>query len=347
MKKLSTKYVVLILFGLVLVSLFGAINLGSIRLVGGTSLKIILNQLNPNWFDQTEWSLVEQNTVLLLRLPRVLLGAVVGAALAACGVGMQALIRNELADPFILGVSSGAGVFVSLDMIFGIFAFLGTYRLSLSAFLGALVVLIIVYSLALSRGRLKLSWLLLSGVILAMIFDGINSMIVLLAPNALGLHNAQFWLAGSLAGARWAYLTLPLVVLTGCGLFLMVNYRNLNALLLGEVQATGLGVNVPLFQKMLILMVSLLAGVTIAISGAIGFVGLICPHFARLLVGVDHRKVIPVAMLLGSLLVVWTDVLARCLFAPEELPLGILTALIGGPLFIFILRHKTGAPEDI
>jgi iron complex transport system permease protein len=177
----------------------------------------------------------------------------------------------------------------------------------------------------------------------------VTRIITLAAPNAQGLHNATFWMSGSLAGAKWGYLTLPLVVLLACMAVLMINYRGLNLLLLGDESAGALGINVRRLQKMLVLVSSLMAGVTIAVSGTIGFVGLMVPHFTRLLVGSDHRRVLPISALLGGILVVWVDVAARMLLAPEEMPVGILTAIIGGPLFIFLLkrssREKKGAAK--
>lgn len=279
------------------------------------------------------WEPLEQNIILGLRLPRVCLGMVVGASLAVCGVTMQALVRNELADPFILGVSNGAAAFATLGMLFGVFSFLGTYSLSISAFIGSAVTIIFVYTISRVRGRINITQLLLSGVAIAMIMDGVTNVITLSAPNALGLHNAEFWMAGSLAGARWAYLTLPLAVLVLCMIVLMLNYRGLNLLLLGDESAGALGVNVRRLQKLLVLVASLMAGVTIAVSGSIGFVGLMVPHFTRMIVGGDHKKVLPVSALLGGILVVWVDVAARTVIAPEELPVGILTAIIGGPIF--------------
>jgi iron complex transport system permease protein len=283
---------------------------------------------------------VEQNIVLVLRLPRVCLGLVVGASLAICGATLQALVRNNLADPFILGVSSGAAAFATLGMLFGVFSFLGTYSLSISAFIGAAITIIFVYVLSRVRGRINITQLLLSGVAVSMIMDGLTSVIKLGAPNALGLHNAEFWMSGSLASAKWAYLKLPLIVLILCMAFLLLNYRGLNLLLLGDDNAGALGINVRLLQKELILVASLMAGVTIAVSGTIGFVGLMVPHFTRLLVGGDHRKVLPIAALLGGILVVWVDVAARLIIAPEELPVGILTAIIGGPIFIVLLKRS-------
>jgi iron complex transport system permease protein len=264
----------------------------------------------------------------------------VGASLAVTGVTMQALVRNQLADPFILGVSSGAAATATLGMLFGAFSFLGRYSLSISAFIGSALTIIFVYMISRVRGRINITQLLLSGVAISMIMDGVTRIITLSAPNALGLHNATFWMSGSLAGAKWAYLTLPFAVLAVCVIFLMANYRTLNLLMLGEESAGSLGVNVKNTQKALVLAASLMAGVTIAVSGSIGFVGLMVPHFTRLLAGADHRRVLPIAALLGGILVVWVDVAARLLIAPEELPVGILTAIMGGPLFIFLLKRR-------
>lgn len=323
------------------VTLLLATGLGPVSVAPGTTAKILFSKipLIGSLIPQ-DWTELDQNIILSLRLPRVCLGLVVGASLAVCGVTMQALVRNSLADPFILGVSSGAAAFATLGMLFGAFSFLGTYSLSISAFLGAAVTIIFVYLISRVRGRINITQLLLSGVAISMIMDGVTSIIKLGAPNALGLHNAEFWMSGSLAGAKWAYLTLPLAVLVLCMAFLMIQHRGLNLLLLGDETAGALGVNVRLLQKELILVASLMAGTTIAVSGTIGFVGLMVPHFTRLLVGGDHRKVLPISALLGGILVVWVDVAARLIIAPEELPVGVLTAVIGGPIFIVMLKKS-------
>ena len=339
--ELNMGVVILILIIAALLTVMVATGMGPVSVSPETTARILLSKIPgigrnivPNWKP------VEQNIVLVLRLPRVCLGLVVGASLAICGVTMQALVRNNLADPFILGVSSGAAAFATLGMLFGVFSFLGTYSLSISAFIGAAITIIFVYVLSRVRGRINITQLLLYGVAVSMIMDGLTSVIKLGAPNALGLHNAEFWMSGSLASAKWAYLKLPLIVLILCMAFLLLNYRGLNLLLLGDDNAGALGINVRLLQKELILVASLMAGVTIAVSGTIGFVGLMVPHFTRLLVGGDHRKVLPIAALLGGILVVWVDVAARLIIAPEELPVGILTAIIGGPIFIVLLKRS-------
>ncbi|PWJ50138.1 FecCD family ABC transporter permease [Faecalicatena contorta] len=340
-EKLDMKVVILLLVAISIISVVLCLGLGPVYVSPGNTARILLSRI-PVIGDGIPhtWQQVEENIVIGLRLPRVCLGLVVGASLSITGVAMQALVRNHLADPFILGVSSGASAAATLGMLFGTFSFLGRYSLSISAFLGAAVTIILVYSLSRVQGRINMAQLLLSGVAISMIMDGVTRVITLSAPNALGLHNATFWMSGSLAGAKSGYLKLPFIVLLICMVILIINYRGLNLLLLGEESAGALGINVKRLQKLLILVASLMSGVTIAVSGTIGFVGLMVPHFTRLLVGGDHRRVLPVSALMGGILVVWVDVLARMLIAPEELPVGILTAIIGGPLFIFLLRRK-------
>lgn len=340
-KNRNIPLMITILLVMAVLTILLATGLGPVSVSPGTTARILLSEI-PILGDNiaVTWETLDYNIVMGLRLPRVCLGMVVGASLAVCGVTMQALVRNNLADPFILGVSSGAAAFATLSMLFGAFAFLGTYALSLSAFIGSAITIIFVYVISRVRGRINITQLLLSGVAVSMIMDGVTSIIKLGAPNALGLHNAEFWMSGSLAGAKWAYLKLPLLVLVVCMIFLMMNYRGLNLLLLGDESAGALGVNVRRLQKALILIASLMAGVTIAVSGSIGFVGLMVPHFTRMLVGGDHKKVLPLSALLGGILVVWVDVAARMIIAPEELPVGILTAVIGGPVFIWMLKKN-------
>lgn len=336
------KVIILLLLLGSIVSIILAIGMGPVSVDPVIVAKIMISKV-PFLTDHmvNDWTRLDENIVLGLRLPRVLLGMIVGASLAVTGVAMQALVRNHLADPFILGVSSGASATATLGMLFGVFSFLGTYALSISAFLGAAATIIVVYTISRVRGRINITQLLLSGVAIAMVMDAVTNIITLSAPNALGLHNAAFWMAGSLAGAKWGYLKLPFGVIIICITVLMVNYRALNGLLLGDDTAGTLGIHVRRMQKMLVLVASLLAGVTIAVSGSIGFIGLMVPHMTRLLVGSDHKRVLPVSALLGGILVVWTDIAARMLIAPEELPIGILTALIGGPFFIWLLKKNS------
>ena len=251
-KRIATLLIFLILASLL--SIILATGIGPVSVSPITTAKVLISKI-PFFgsFLPVSWDALSENIVLGLRLPRVLLGFVVGASLSVCGVTMQALVRNKLADPFILGVSSGASAFATLGLLFGTFSFLGVYSLSISAFFGAAATIIAVYVLSRHRGRINITQLLLSGVAVSMIMDGVTRIIKLSAPNALGLHNAEFWMSGSLAGAKWAYLGLPTVVLVLCMVFLMLNHRGLNLLLLGDESATSLGVNVSQLHKQIIL----------------------------------------------------------------------------------------------
>ena len=341
--RLSMKAILLTLIPICLLSICVTICLGPVTVPFTTTVNVILSQfpglreLVSGHYEQLDYSIV-----WMLRTPRVLLGFIVGASLAVCGVAMQALIRNKLADPFVLGVSSGASAAATLGMITGWFSFLGMFELTFTAFLGAAICIVVVYALSRTKGQVNIATLLLAGVAVAMIMDALTSAMALGAKNALAVHNLDFWMTGSLAGAKWAYLTVPLVVMLLCISYLMINYRALNILLLGDEAAVTLGINVERTQKVLVLIASLLAGTTIAVSGAIGFVGMMVPHVCRMLVGSDHKKVLPLSALLGGLLVIWTDVAARMVLAPEELPVGVLTAVIGGPCFIALLKSKSG-----
>lgn len=342
-KKPNTTSTIILLAILSVITIILATGMGAVWITPSSSAKILLSKIPIiGDFIKQDWLPVEYNIIINLRLPRVLIGMIVGASLSVCGVAMQALVRNRLADPFVLGVSSGASAFATLGMLFGTFSVFGIYYLPISAFIGSLATITIVYAISRVKGRINITHLLLSGVVLSMIMDNLTSIIKLSAPNALGLHNAEFWMSGSLAGAKWEYLTLPLAILLICIVILMLNHRGLNLLLLGEESAGALGANVGRLQKLLVIIASLMAGVTVSVSGCIGFVGLIVPHFTRLLVGSDHKKVLPVSALLGGILVVWVDVIGRIIIAPEELPAGILTAVIGGPIFIWLLKKNKG-----
>ena len=336
--KLKYKHYVLLMILLLIIVCIVAIGLGAVKVPFDRVVKIILSNIGFKF--EKDWSIVEYNIVMYLRLPRILLGALVGGSLAIIGVVMQALIRNKLADPFILGVSSGASVFATLGMLFGTFSVFGVYSLPLSAFIGSAITITFVYTISRNRGKIEITQLLLSGVAVSMMMEGVTRFIVLSAPNALGLHNATFWMSGSLASAKWSYLMLPAVILLICLIILMINYRSLNILLFGEETATTLGISVTKIQKLLIFIASLMSGVVISVSGTIGFVGLMVPHFSRMIIGSNHKKVLPFSLIIGAVLVVFVDIIARVAIAPEELPVGILTAIIGGPIFIYLLRKE-------
>ena len=280
-----------------------------------------------------------RQVVLDVRLPRAVMGGCVGALLALAGVLLQGFLRNPLAEPYLLGVSSGAGLAVTIALLAGVPAFIyGIYTVPLFAFAGALVALVAVYLLAQFRGRLMVTTLVLAGVVVS---SFLSALIMLLASTSTERFFEVFaWLMGHLqpvnSGAVswisiWTLLGLAAV---------WAQARDLNALMLGEEEAVSLGVRVEPFKRALFLLASLLTGAAVAVSGLIGFVGLVAPHAARLMVGSDHRRLIPASALTGAVLLLLSDTLARLVVAPAELPVGVVTALVGGPFFlVLLLRH--------
>ncbi|MDQ3250336.1 MAG: iron ABC transporter permease [Chloroflexota bacterium] len=288
------------------------------------------------------WSTAHENIVWLIRFPRVLLAVFVGGRLAVVGVTLQALVRNGLADPYLLGITSGASVGAVLAIGLGVFAFAGVYGVSVGAFAGALLAFVVVFVMAQRRGRITPQRLVLAGVAVAYVFGGVTSFVTITAENRLLAGQVLSWTLGSLVRASWADLTLPALTLLIGSLYLALQARPLNALLMGDESATGLGVDVVRLRRRLFVVTSLLTSVLVAVSGSIGFIGLMIPHLVRLFVGSDHRRVLPVALLVGSIFLVWVDVIARTAFAPTELPVGVITALLGGPFFLWLLWRQNG-----
>ncbi|MDQ0338380.1 iron complex transport system permease protein [Caldalkalibacillus uzonensis] len=323
------------------VSLTVAVMIGPVSVPPLTVWQIIL--ANLPWIGgavTADWSTPHGHIVWDIRLPRVLLAGLVGAGLATVGVAIQALVRNSLADPYILGVSSGASVGATAVIVAGAFSLLGQYALALAAFGGALLSVMLVFVIAQIGGRISIVRLLLAGIAISMVLSSLTSFIVMTAPREEAIRSALFWMMGSLAGARWEYLTIPVLVIAAGLFYLLIQFRTLNALLMGDEAATTLGVDVHRFRKILIMVTALITGVLVAVSGAIGFVGLMIPHMVRLVVGADHRLVLPFSALAGAIFLIWADVFARMILAPEELPIGIVTALCGGPFFIWLLRSR-------
>lgn len=293
------------------------------------------------WADIEEnWTRAQFNIIWLIRFPRVLMGFFVGAGLAVVGTTMQALVRNPLADPYILGISSGASVGAVMVLAFGAFAFAGIYAISVGAFFGAILTFLTVFLLARSNGRLHPARLILAGVAVAYFFSGLTSFIILTSDNRELARTVLAWLLGSLAGTNWSELTLPAAALFFGSVYLVLQARSLNALIVGDETAATLGVDLTRFRCSLFLVVSLVTGVMVAVSGAIGFVGLMIPHIVRLIVGTDHRRVMPVSIFAGSIFLILFDVVARTAFNPVELPVGVITSLLGGPFFLWLLHRQ-------
>ena len=331
------------LLALLLVSLTLAITLGPVRISPQQAWLITAHEIGVRLgmnLQPGDWTSAQFQIVWRVRMPRVLLAALAGAGLALVGVAMQAMVRNPLADPYLLGVSSGASVGAVSVIAFGALAFAGELALPLGAFGGALAACTAVYFLAYANGRLQASRLILGGVAIAYCLGGITSLIVLTADQRELANSVLTWTLGSLAGTRWDELGLPAALLVIGAALLLTQARSLNALLSGEESAATLGVDTTRTRRWLFVLVSLVTGVLVALTGPIGFVGLIVPHVTRMLVGAEHRSVLPVAALLGAIFLVWVDVFSRITFAPAEVPVGVITSLLGGPFFVWMLCRK-------
>ncbi|MCZ6635268.1 MAG: iron chelate uptake ABC transporter family permease subunit [bacterium] len=274
-----------------------------------------------------------------IRLPRLTLAILVGAALAVAGVAMQGFFQNPMADPYIVGVSSGAALGATIAMVFHIdFWFAGLSAIPILAFAGALGTTFLVYALSLRGGRVPVGLLLLIGVSVGALAAAATSFLMIVGDEDTRL--ILFWILGSLSSRRWDHvvMVLPYVVL---GILAIRLYaRDLNVLLLGEETARHTGVDVEQVKRIVLTAAALLAAAAVSACGIVGFVGLIVPHLIRLLTGPDHRRLIPLSALAGSLLMVLADLLARLLIAPSEMPIGIVTAVLGCPFFLFLISRR-------
>ncbi|WP_433328299.1 FecCD family ABC transporter permease [Spirillospora sp. CA-294931] len=336
--KVPYPLVIASLGALVLVAATAGIAAGSVRVPPDQVWGILLHRLHPSLADPA-WTPVRETIVLDVRLPRVLLCAVVGAGLSVCGAALQALVRNPLADPMLLGVSSGATVGAVLVVVFQ-FAWFGIFSLPLAAFGGAFLALVLVYLLARSGGRMTTVRLVLAGVATAEVLSAVAGYLVLTSDDPRAAESAMRWMLGGLAGTTWTVLWIPAAVVLAGTAVLLGLCRPLNLLLAGEEAAASLGLDAHRFRAALFVLVALMIGAIVAVSGSIGFVGLIMPHVVRLLVGADHRRALPAVALLGAAFLIAADLAARTLVSPEEIPVGILTALAGGPFFLWLMRRR-------
>ena len=280
-----------------------------------------------------------------IRLPRLMMGALVGAALAVSGALMQGLFRNPLADPGIVGVGAGAGLGAVLAIVLGgvlpagLAAWIGPHLVPFAAFLGGWGTTIALYRVASRGGRVSVATMLLAGIALGALAGAGTGVLVYMADDRQ-LRDLTFWGMGSLAGASWAKILASLPLILPVLALSPLLARGLNALALGEAQAGHLGVDVEWLKRLTILGVAASAGAAVAIAGGIGFIGIVVPHLLRLATGPDHRFLLPNAALLGAGLLVLADIFARTLLAPAELPIGIVTALVGAPVFLWILLQR-------
>lgn len=307
-----------------------------------TILHIVLEKtINIHWMEVPK---NEEMIIWNIRLPRVFLAFCVGASLAVAGVAFQGLLRNPLADPFTIGVSSGASLGAVLVMFFQFqIAWLGFFTLPIVAIISGFITLLIVFGLVrLSSRSLAIETIILAGIIISSFISALVSLIISLGDQDV-MNQIIYWLYGSVSMRGWDYVRLIIPFMILGFIILFMHYRELNAFALGEEAADHIGVNVKR-EKMLILFgASLLTGAAVGVSGTIGFVGLVIPHLIRLIVGPNHRHVLPLSFIFGGSFLIIADLMARVVIAPQELPIGVLTALIGAPVFaILLIKERIG-----
>ncbi|HNX68957.1 MAG TPA: iron ABC transporter permease [Candidatus Omnitrophota bacterium] len=331
-KKRSLKWIfwLLVLAAAVLGAAAFALSVGSAGIPFGKVFRILFEGQKG----------IERSIIWDIRMPRLLLGFAIGGALSLAGVILQGMFRNPLVEPYTLGISGGAAVGVSLNILFGLHR-IGVLTMPFSGFLGACLVILLLYGLNMKRRVLSLQGLLLTGVMINFIASSLIMLILALSRRE-SLQGIIFWIMGSLDEPN-AFLTR--LALGASVLFLVATYffhSDLNALALGEEEALHLGVPVERTKRLLFLITSLLIGVSVAVSGMIGFVGLVVPHFMKKMVGCDHRILLAASFLAGGAFLVFCDTLARTVIAPMELPVGVITGILGGSLFVFVLMRDNG-----
>lgn len=328
------------LFILPILSILYAVTVGSADLSVKQVYDIILYELFRLGDPELLASGAVHDIVWVIRLPRIMLGVGVGMGLAVVGVVMQAIVKNPLADPYILGISSGASLGATLSILLGVGVFRAT-SVGFGAFVGAMTVSFAVIAIANIGGRITSIKLVLTGVALSSMCSAISNFIVYVADDRDRFMTVSFWLMGSLAGAQWEQDGIILLVVICATLFFLTQSRMLNLMLFGDETAITLGRNLKRYRQVYLVIASLVIGFVVYASGTIGFVGLIIPHFVRGFFGVDHKKLIPLSALCGSVFLVWADIVSRTIRPNTEVPIGVLISLVGSPIFIMLMIRKT------
>lgn len=333
--------VCVLLLVLLVAAFFWALSIGTVKISMGDIYRAVADQLVSGTPVDAVGKGPVHDIVWLLRLPRLVLAAIVGSGLAVCGVIMQAIVKNPLADPYILGISSGASLGATAAILLGIGVSLGENFVGIAAFIGAFAISLAVLFISNLGGRSNSMKLLLAGMALSAVCGAFSSFIVYFANNKEGIQTITYWMMGSLAGANWPNLGViaPIVILSI--LFFWTQSRVLNLMLLGDESAVTLGTDLHKYRQSYLLISSLIVGFVVYSAGMVGFVGLIIPHVVRMLVGTDHKKMVPVSALVGAIFLVIADGLCRVIIPHTELPIGILISMIGAPCFIYLMIKRT------
>ncbi|PVB61061.1 iron ABC transporter permease [Labrenzia sp. 011] len=319
-------------------SVMVAVSVGSVTVPVDTVFGILANKIVAGAV-AADWSSGREAIVWEIRFPRALLAGFVGAGLAVTGAALQSVTRNPLADPHLLGISSG-GAAGAIFALLHTGLFLGLMTVPLLAFAGALLATLTVLGVTHFASATSADRLVLAGVAVSFIVMSLANVLIFLGdPRAT--HTVVFWMLGGLGLAQWNQLLFPLAILLVTVPYLLMKAGDLNAMTIGDETASTIGINVVRFRLTVFIVGALITGVMVAFSGIIGFVGLMIPHIARFLAGGSYSRVLPVSMLLGAIFLIWADILARTVMAPEDIPIGIVTGLIGGLFFIYLLRSRS------
>ena len=328
-----------ILLVILFLSIGFAVTIGSVDISIKEVYQVILYKLF-NIGDSSIGTGAVADVVWLIRMPRIVLAIAVGVGLSVVGIVMQAIVKNPLADPYILGVSSGASLGATLAVVLGIGSSFGSNSLGIMGFIGAFGVSILVLIISNIGGRSNSIKLLLAGMALSSVCSSFSSFLVYISDDSQKLKTITFWLMGSLAGAKWNEIVIIMPIIILGVIFFMTQYRTLNLMLLGDEVSITLGTDLHKFRIIYLVITSLMIGLLVYVSGMIGFVGLIIPHIVRMIFGTDHKKIIPISALLGAIILIWADVLSRALIKGTEIPIGIVISIIGSPLFVWLMIKK-------
>lgn len=330
-----------VLLSILIVSMIVAFCIGSVNIQMDWILKIVVNNILHYQYFTVEWPKSVESIIWDIRFPRVILSIIVGSGLSLCGIAMQAITKNSLADPYILGISSGASSGAVAAMLFGFLSFLSGYNVIAGAFIGSVVAIIIVFKFAMNKGQIGSIQLVLSGIAVSSVFSAITNLIVFKTNDSDKVKSALFWMIGSLGGTKWSYIPYVGAVFIICSILLLILHNTFDILILGDATATTLGANIRILKATIIIICTLLTASIVSVSGVIGFVGLVIPHISRTFVGSKHSRLMPVSILLGGIFLIWADVCARVVVSPEELPIGVVTAFIGAPFFLWLLKKSS------
>ena len=328
--------ILILTFAIAFFSIIGTANIGVID-----TFRIVISKIPiiERYIDISDISKSHETIIWSIRLPRVLLGALVGASLSMTGAAFQGIFKNPMADPYVIGISSGAALGASIAIILGInISFMNLSTISIFAFIGALSAVFTVYNIARIKNKVPVTTLLLAGIAIGQFLTAIMSFLMVIYSKDMA--KIIYWTMGSLAGKGWTPLisiTIPVVIsMTGISFFA----RDLNIMLIGEESAQSLGIDVERTKVYILILGSFLVSMVVSVSGIIGFVGLIIPHIVRIVLGPDNRILLPSSALVGAIFMIFADTIARTIISPVEIPVGIITALFGGPFFLYLLRKS-------